>query len=77
MNAACSCSSCGEPGHHPSQCPALRTPLKDGFQGGGGGGSGGHDHDEDEQAPMAPLPPTLRAATLLGNVAHNRRPLAA
>ncbi len=47
MNAACPCSLCGEGGHKASRCPALRDPLKDGFQSGGGGG-GGHDHDEDD-----------------------------
>jgi hypothetical protein len=43
------CSVCNEPGHHPSRCPTLSTPLQPGFF----KPAGGHrpsEEDEDEKA---------------------------
>ena len=43
------CLACGEYGHRLTRCPALRDPLREGFQGGGGGGGHSHGDDEDER----------------------------
>ncbi len=49
LPSACPCSVCGEGGHTVGKCPALRSPLREGFYSGGGDG-GGHSHDDDERA---------------------------
>ena len=52
------CTVCKNGVHHPSNCPELSAPLKEGFYSGGGGGGGGHSHedDDDEKAPVLPTP---------------------
>lgn len=41
------CEVCQNGTHHPSDCPELTEPMKDGFYSGGGGGAHDHDHDKD------------------------------
>jgi len=43
------CEVCQNGAHHPSDCPELAAPLKDGFYS-GGGGQQSHDHDDDESS---------------------------
>ncbi len=64
------CIVCGEAGHRPSRCAELRTPLKDGFQGGGGGG-GGHSHDDDEDERLRLM--RVRDRIQAGEVPHHLR----
>lgn len=47
MQSSSKCAVCGEGGHKPSRCKALRIPPEGFFTGGdGGGGHGGDDEDE-------------------------------
>lgn len=48
QSGATPCAICGEGGCCAAECPTLREPLREGFQGGGGGG-GGHSHDDDDE----------------------------
>jgi hypothetical protein len=43
------CSVCSGAGHKAKHCPELRSPLREGFQGGGGGGGHSHGDDDDEE----------------------------
>jgi hypothetical protein len=61
------CTVCGEATHKARRCPELRSPLKDGFQGGGGGGGHSHDDDEDERLGLV-----LRGLGITnGQISHN------